>query len=94
MKAIAPVLSLILLSSFFFREEAHVEVTAQAGEGIYALLREFQLSAYSCNFKKFYELNSLQKNAKLVEVAQTMLELRVLLIPEAEVVAAAELALY
>ncbi len=67
MKAIAPVLSLILLSSFFFREEAHVEVTAQAGEGIYALLREFQLSAYSCNFKKFYELNSLQKNAKLME---------------------------
>jgi N-acetylmuramoyl-L-alanine amidase len=67
MKIIAHVLSLIFLTLFFSREEEHVEVTAQAGEGIYALLREFQLSAYSCNFKKFYELNGLQKNATLRE---------------------------
>ncbi len=42
------------------------EVEAQAGDGVYSLLRRFQLDAYSCNFAQFYKLNSLKRNAPLV----------------------------
>jgi N-acetylmuramoyl-L-alanine amidase len=76
MKTIAHVLSLIFLTLFFSREEEHVEVTAQPGEGVYALMREFQLSAYSCNFEKFYELNGLQKNAKLIQGKKYLLPIQ------------------
>ena len=76
MKTIAHVLSLIFLTLFFYREEEHVEVTAQPGEGVYALMREFQLSAYSCNFEKFYELNGLQKNAKLIQGKKYLLPIQ------------------
>jgi len=39
---------------------------AQAGDGVYSLLRRFQLDAYSCNFTQFYKLNQLKRNAPLV----------------------------
>lgn len=38
---------------------------ALAGDGVYSILRRYQLDGHSCNFEKFYEINSLQKNARL-----------------------------
>lgn len=40
-------------------------VTAKNGDGIYSLLRRYELDNHSCNFSKFYELNKLKKNAPL-----------------------------
>ncbi len=45
--------------------ENYLQVEAQQGDGIYALLRRYQLDAHTCNFSRFYELNELQKNAPL-----------------------------
>lgn len=45
----------------------YLEITAQAGDGIYSLMRRYQLDEYSCNFQKFYELNQLKRNAPLRE---------------------------
>lgn len=43
----------------FFRIEA------MPGDGIYSMLRRYELDAYSCNFNKFYELNKVKKNTAL-----------------------------
>ena len=40
-------------------------VIAQKGDGIYALLRKYELESYNCNFDLFYSLNNLKKNAPL-----------------------------
>ncbi len=45
--------------------EKYYEVTAVKGDGIYSLLRKYELDAYSCNFDQFYALNKLKKNAPL-----------------------------
>lgn len=45
--------------------EKYYEVTAEKGDGIYSLLRKYELDGYSCNFKQFYKLNQLKKNAPL-----------------------------
>jgi N-acetylmuramoyl-L-alanine amidase len=45
----------------------YLKVTAQAGDGIHALLRRYQLSTHSCNFDEFYRLNQLRKNAQLLK---------------------------
>jgi len=42
------------------------KVEAQAGDGVYSLLRRFELVSYSCNFTQFYKLNNLERNAPLV----------------------------
>lgn len=38
---------------------------AERGDGIYSLLRKYELDGHSCNFKRFYELNQLKKDAPL-----------------------------
>lgn len=38
---------------------------AEKGDGIYSLLRKYELDEYPCNFKKFYQLNKLKKGAHL-----------------------------
>lgn len=43
----------------------YLQVTAQSGDGIFSLLRRYQLEQYSCNFDQFYALNKLKKNAHL-----------------------------
>ncbi len=40
-------------------------VEAQPGDGIYSLLRRYQLDGFSCNFAEFYRLNDLKKNSSL-----------------------------
>ncbi|GJM35095.1 MAG: hypothetical protein DHS20C18_40960 [Saprospiraceae bacterium] len=42
------------------------QVKALPGDGIYSLLRRYQLDQFSCNFTKFYELNKLKRNARLI----------------------------
>lgn len=44
-----------------------MQITAERGDGIYALLRRYELDQHSCNFTQFYKLNKLKKNAPLVE---------------------------
>jgi N-acetylmuramoyl-L-alanine amidase len=43
----------------------YLEIKAEAGDGIYRLMRRYQLDEYSCNFDKFYALNQLKSNAPL-----------------------------
>lgn len=40
-------------------------VAAQSGDGIFSLLRRYELSKHACNLEKFYELNHIKKNAAL-----------------------------
>jgi len=47
----------------------YLEITAAPGDGIYLLLRKYQLDQFSCNFSKFYELNNIKKNAPLKQGA-------------------------
>lgn len=47
-------------SSSYFR------AAAMPGDGIYSLLRRYQLDRHSCNFDRFYDLNQLKKNAPLI----------------------------
>ena len=66
----------LLLSSLkttaYALSEDYVVTTAKAGDGVYSLLRRFDISAYSCNIKKFYELNGINKNSGL-KVGKTYL---------------------
>lgn len=59
----------ILCMPLFFAWSAELKgyhkAPALPGDGIYSLLRRFQLDQYSCNFEKFYTLNNLKKNAPL-----------------------------
>jgi N-acetylmuramoyl-L-alanine amidase len=40
-------------------------VKAMPGDGVYSILRRYELDQHSCNFKKFYTLNKLKRNAQL-----------------------------
>jgi N-acetylmuramoyl-L-alanine amidase len=44
----------------------YLQVAALAGDGIYSLLRRYQLDQHSCNFEQFYQLNGLKRNAHLI----------------------------
>jgi len=44
----------------------YYEIKAAPGDGIYSLLRRYELDHYSCNFQQFYALNDLKKNARLI----------------------------
>lgn len=39
---------------------------AQSGDGIYSILRRYNLLDYTCNFDQFYKLNKLKRNATLI----------------------------
>ncbi len=43
----------------------YLQVTAMSGDGIFSLLRRYQLEQHACNFDQFYALNKLKKNAHL-----------------------------
>lgn len=46
-------------------EAPFYQVEAQPGDGIYSLLRRYDLDQHRCNFDQFYKLNKLQVNARL-----------------------------
>ncbi|MEL6718529.1 MAG: N-acetylmuramoyl-L-alanine amidase [Bacteroidota bacterium] len=48
-------------------EPSFHQVKAQDGDGVYSLLRRYNLDVYRCNFSKFYALNDLRKSATLVK---------------------------
>ncbi|HKK75071.1 MAG TPA: N-acetylmuramoyl-L-alanine amidase [Saprospiraceae bacterium] len=57
----------LFLSTFLPAEApiGYLETPAEPGDGIYRLMRRYQLDEYSCNFEKFYALNQLKSNAPL-----------------------------
>lgn len=46
-------------------EERFHKVPATPGDGVYSLLRRYQLDEYSCNHTKFYDLNEMKKSSAL-----------------------------
>ncbi len=48
-------------------EPAFHSVSALEGDGVYSLLRRYQLDGYACNFNQFYQLNKLGRNASLIK---------------------------
>jgi len=42
-----------------------LQVVAAKGDGVYSILRRYQLLDYSCNLQEFYRLNQLKTNAQL-----------------------------
>lgn len=58
--------TLLLFCSGLSLKAEYLNVTAQKGDGVYAILRKYQLLDYSCNLSEFYRLNKLKKNANLM----------------------------
>jgi N-acetylmuramoyl-L-alanine amidase len=60
---------LVCLPQFLIANDpvGYLQITANAGDGIYSLMRRYQLDQYSCNFQKFYQLNDVKRNAPLRE---------------------------
>lgn len=57
----------VLSWSFVFAEDMpYYKVTAQSGDGIYSILRRYDLDQHACNFNQFYKLNKLKRNARLL----------------------------
>jgi len=54
-----------LLTSFNEEVPRFHKVPALPGDGVYSLLRRYQLDQYSCNHDQFYRLNHLKKNSSL-----------------------------
>ncbi len=59
--AIVIIISILTLNA----EEQFLKVEAKPGDGIYSLLRRYQLDGYACNFTKFYSLNNLNRKSAL-----------------------------
>ena len=62
---IALFLLIILHFSFTVNAETYHKAPALPGDGVYSLLRRYQLDRFSCNHSKFYELNGLKKGSPL-----------------------------
>jgi N-acetylmuramoyl-L-alanine amidase len=43
----------------------YLEVEPLAGDGVYSLLRRYELDRFTCNHSEFYKINKLKKNSKL-----------------------------
>lgn len=57
---------LLLFPALLVAEDAmYYQTKALPGDGIYSLLRRYELDKHSCNFERFYDLNKLKKNAAL-----------------------------
>lgn len=54
-----------LFTSFHNEVPRFHKVPALPGDGVFSLLRRYQLEQYSCNHKQFYKLNNLKKNSGL-----------------------------
>lgn len=60
-------LSLFLLWLVMPLGAEQLKVVAGPGDGIYSLLRKYQLLDYDCNLKEFYRLNGLKREAPLLK---------------------------
>ena len=49
------------------KKDRYYKAIAKNGDGVYSLLRRFQLLNAPCNLERFYALNKLGKNANLVK---------------------------
>lgn len=58
-------ITLLLTTSAASAADEYYQIKAQPGDGIYSILRRYQLDGYRCNFDQFYVLNSLANNARL-----------------------------
>jgi N-acetylmuramoyl-L-alanine amidase len=57
----------ILTLQAYTSSNTFLAAKAEKGDGIYGMLRRYQLSENWCNFEKFLELNRLSKEASLLE---------------------------
>ena len=46
-------------------EPTYIETVAKSGDGVYSLLRKYQLETNECNRSEFYSLNKLKNNSQL-----------------------------
>lgn len=44
----------------------YYQVKAMPGDGVYSIMRRYELNQHSCNFQQFYQLNQLKKGARLI----------------------------
>lgn len=57
-------------------DATYYQTKALPGDGIYSILRRYELDSHSCNFSKFYQLNDLKRNARLVVGKQYRLPIK------------------
>lgn len=63
-----PAVALLLMLSTIVLPAAaadYFQAKALPGDGIYSMLRRYQLDGYRCNFDQFYQLNKMQKGTGL-----------------------------
>ncbi len=65
LKLTALICSVLICVSFTSNDVKYFETAALPGDGVYSLLRRYQLDGFSCNHSKFYELNNLKNGAAL-----------------------------
>ena len=66
MKSLTTTLLLVMIGlTSYAATPYYLSVDAKNGDGVYSLLRQYNLDLQPCNFQKFYELNDLNKNSGL-----------------------------
>lgn len=55
----------LFLSSYTVEYPRYHKVPALPGDGVFSILRRYQLDQYSCNHKAFYKLNNIKKGTGL-----------------------------
>lgn len=55
----------LFTSNIFAQGNEYFSYKAQKGDGVYSILRQFNLGQHNCNHTQFYILNGLEKNASL-----------------------------
>ncbi len=73
MKGISILLLVIWSLTNIVEEAKYFKAKVQEGDGVYSLLRRYQLDKFSCNFEHFYQLNNLPRNAKLTKGEEYLL---------------------
>ncbi len=58
------------------QETSYLVTRAERGDGVLALLRRFDLEAYSCNVEEFYKLNQMEKTDGLLQGKDYLLPIR------------------
>jgi N-acetylmuramoyl-L-alanine amidase len=57
----------LLLNALVEAKPIYLTAKAKEGDGVYALLRRFDLDNYDCNIEQFYTLNSMDEDDPLIE---------------------------
>ncbi len=53
------------------------KVKAKNGDGVYSILRKYDLLEYKCNIQKFYELNNINKNSHIIKGKNYLLPIKI-----------------